>query len=83
MAARNAASVFPDPVGAAMSTFCPDWISGHARAWGSVAAEKCLRNQASTAGWNVAVGMELGLQEDVIRFGKPAKVQPGRHPEAT
>ena len=34
MAARNAASVLPEPVGAAISTLRPAWISGHARSCG-------------------------------------------------
>src|ERR1022692_1730364 len=55
IAARNAASVLPEPVGAAIRTFRPSWISGHARACGSVGAAKWLRNQRSTAGWNEAV----------------------------
>ena len=38
IAARNAASVLPDPVGAAINTCCPDWIAGHARICGSVGA---------------------------------------------
>ena len=50
MAARNAASVLPDPVGAAISTWRPDRISGQARACASVGAAKDWLNQAATAG---------------------------------
>src|SRR4051794_19621379 len=50
IAERKAASVLPEPVGAAIRTFLPDWMSGQARTCGSVAAAKCLANQASTAG---------------------------------
>ena len=45
IAARNAASVLPDPVGAATSTFRPAWRRGHARACGAVGASKCASNQ--------------------------------------
>ena len=38
MAARNAASVLPEPVGAAISACCPDWITGQAWTCGSVGA---------------------------------------------
>ena len=40
MAARNAASVLPEPVGAATSTCCPAWMAGHACACAGVGASK-------------------------------------------
>ena len=52
MAARNAASVFPEPVGAATSVWRPARIDGQARAWGSVGDAKLFSNQLETAGWN-------------------------------
>ena len=50
MAARNAASVLPEPVGAAISTCCPAWIAGQASACAAVGAAKLRSNQAATAG---------------------------------
>ena len=50
MAARKAASVLPDPVGAAISTCRPAWIAGHACACAAVGAAKLRSNQAATAG---------------------------------
>jgi hypothetical protein len=39
-------------VGAAISTWRPAWIAGHASAWAGVGALKLRSNQAATAGWN-------------------------------
>ncbi len=50
MAARKAASVLPDPVGAAISVWRPPWIEGHAARWGAVGPEKLRLNHAATAG---------------------------------
>ena len=50
IAARNAASVLPEPVGAAISTCRPAWIAGHACACAAVGAAKLRSNQAATAG---------------------------------
>ena len=50
MAARNAASVLPEPVGAAISTWRPAWIAGHAFACAGVGAAKVRLNQRATAG---------------------------------
>ena len=53
MQTRNAASVLPDPVGAAISVCLPAAISCHPAACGSVGPAGNLRpNQARTAGWN-------------------------------
>src|SRR6476620_4086220 len=52
MAARKAASVFPEPVGAAISTLRCARISGQARACAGVGAGNWPANQAATAGWN-------------------------------
>ncbi len=49
IAARNAASVLPEPVGAAISTSLPDWIAGHASACAGVGAGKVRPNHADTA----------------------------------
>ena len=50
IAARKAASVLPDPVGAAISVCRPAWIAGHASACAGVGAAKLRSNQAATAG---------------------------------
>src|SRR3981189_209389 len=50
MTARKAARVFPDPVGAAISTCCCAWIAGQACSCGAVAASNVLVNQLATAG---------------------------------
>src|SRR5262245_32192499 len=52
MAARNAASVLPLPVGAAIRVWLPARIAGHASACAGVGAAKVCRNQRATAGWN-------------------------------
>ncbi len=57
IAARKAAKVFPEPVGAAISACRPDWIAGHARSCAGVGAANALRNQAATAGWKLSSGM--------------------------
>src|SRR4029453_1172302 len=54
MAERKAASVLPEPVGAAISALrCCD-VTAQARAWASVGAGKRLRNHPATAGWKLA-----------------------------
>src|SRR5688572_3467613 len=79
IAARNAASVLPDPVGAATSTFRPAWMCGQASACGSVAASKCLPNQAVTAGWKRvacciggAFGKQILADNDIVSQMEPA-----------
>ena len=52
MAERNAASVLPDPVGAATRTCFPARMSGHASRCGAVGVPTRWVNQASIAGWN-------------------------------
>ena len=46
----KAASVLPEPVGAAISVWRPALISGQASACAAVAAAKLVSNQAATAG---------------------------------
>src|SRR5689334_11302599 len=53
MAARNAANVLPEPVGAASNTSRPAAMAGHACACAGVGAGKAPLNQAHTAKWNV------------------------------
>src|SRR3984957_3307111 len=54
MAARKAASVLPDPVGAAMRVWRPDLIAGHASACAAGGSAKISANQFATGGWNSA-----------------------------
>src|SRR5262245_10980110 len=48
----NAASVLPEPVGAAISALRPALISGQASDCTGVGILKCSSNHAATAGWN-------------------------------
>src|SRR5882672_2868213 len=64
MAARKAAKVLPDPVGAATSTCCPACSAGHARACAAVGASKVRENQAATAGWNESRTFMAWRRED-------------------
>jgi len=50
MAVKNAAKVFPDPVGAAIRTCLAARIAGQACSCAGVGASKLRRNQAATAG---------------------------------
>src|SRR5580658_3021652 len=61
IAARNAAKVLPDPVGAATSTLRPDWIAGHAWACAGVGASKVLENHEATAGWKESRTLAIEL----------------------
>src|SRR3984957_11933226 len=47
----KAASVLPDPVGAAISVWRPALIAGHASACAGVGEAKLSANQFATAGW--------------------------------
>src|SRR5271156_4719564 len=69
IAARNAAKVLPDPVGAATSTLRPDWIAGHAWACAGVGASKVRVNHEATAGWKESrtSGIELLALEHLFR----------------
>jgi hypothetical protein len=46
MAERNAARVFPEPVGARMSVDSPRTIAGHPRAWARVGFPNVARKYA-------------------------------------
>ena len=57
IAARNAVSVLPEPVGAATSVCRPAAIAGQAAACAAVGRrESACRNQPPTAGWKAASG---------------------------
>src|SRR5580693_3008910 len=75
IAARNAAKVLPDPVGAATSTLRPDWIAGHASTCAGVGASKVLANHDATAGWKESrtLAIEL-LALDVLLQGRQARL---------
>src|SRR5690348_6907834 len=51
MADRKAASVLPDPVGAATSVWRPARIAGQASSWAAVGLGNAEENHAATAGW--------------------------------
>src|SRR5262245_30633540 len=70
MAARNAASVLPLPVGAAISAWLPAWIAGHASACAGVGAANVCRNQRATAGWN-----GRGWLMAPAEYGKRARIR--------
>src|SRR5215216_1532401 len=61
---KNAASVLPDPVGAEIRTFSPEWIAGQARDCGSVAEPKCSANQSRTIGCKVFKGIGVLVAQD-------------------
>src|SRR6267143_5758316 len=56
IAARNAASVLPDPVGARTSTLSPTAIAGQASSCARVGVWNVASNHARVAGLNVASG---------------------------
>src|SRR5688500_12448324 len=53
IAARNAASVFPDPVGARISVDAPEAIAGQPSCCGRVGASKDAANQSRTGAWKL------------------------------
>ena len=57
IAVMKAASVLPEPVGAAISTLRLALIAGQACVCVAVGARKLRSNQAATAGWNNADGL--------------------------
>src|SRR4051812_24823101 len=56
IAARNAASVFPEPVGASTSTLSPSAIAGQASSCARVGVWNVASNQARVAGLKLASG---------------------------
>src|SRR5688572_31099963 len=64
MAARNAASVLPDPVGAAISVCLPSAIDAHPCAWAAVGSPSAVWNHCWTSGWKRAKDM-LKFSQDV------------------
>src|SRR5213593_706619 len=85
MAARNAASVFPDPVGASTSADSPAAIAGQASSCARVGDANVASNQARVAGWKVAsgsvptrkrLGRALGQGALVAGRGSPSRMVP-------
>src|SRR5947207_14003360 len=74
IAARNAASVFPEPVGARTRTLSPSAIAGQASSCARVGVWNVASNHARVAGLNVASG-SLPTEKDATR-GSPL---PHRH----
>src|SRR6267378_2306112 len=81
IAARNAASVLPDPVGARTSTLSPSAIAGQASSCARVGVWNVASNQARVAGLKLASGslptnteitvprVEIGLGVDMRMRG--------------
>ncbi len=57
MQERNAASVFPLPVGARSRVESPRWMAGQAPDCAGVGPAKEPANQSRTAGWNGISGV--------------------------
>ena len=69
IAARKAASVLPEPVGAAISACWPLAMAGHASSCAGVApCGNVWANHACTAGWNWGSGMDGTLYKERNRF---------------
>ena len=70
MHSRNAASVLPEPVGAAINTSSPAAMRGHPSRCGGVGPSgKRRRNHVPTAGWNPSTRAERGTQGELLRAG--------------
>ena len=54
IALKNAASVFPDPVGARSSADSPRAMTGQAISWARVGALNERSNHSRVAGWNAS-----------------------------
>src|SRR5215212_3594257 len=67
---RNAASVFPDPVGAETSTFSPAAIAGQALACAAVGRSNERVNQSRTRGSNDASGSEGMRPTSLLASGR-------------
>src|SRR5262245_50664932 len=92
MAARKAASVLPEPVGAKISVERPAWISGQPSSCARVGPENVSANHSATAGWKrKAAGR--GMTSPDYRDACPVRVRmehaprvvsslPGLPPEA-
>src|SRR5688572_17153615 len=80
--ARNAARVFPDPVGAQIRAFLPDAIAGQPLACAGVGASKDASNQPRTGGENSARGSSPVVfrsvaNPSILRIGRVGPVGPG------
>jgi hypothetical protein len=79
IAARNAASVFPDPVGARSSVERPETIGGHPFAWAAVGRANDVSNQRRTAGRNESRGSARRVTRAFSPHRRSGKRVPGRH----
>ena len=59
--AKKAASVLPDPVGAAMSACSPEQMAGQLAVWTSVGVPILSWNQRAMMGWNDCRGRQAAL----------------------
>src|SRR5450631_1953488 len=73
MTARKAASVLPEPVGAATNTSRPAWMAGHASACACVGASKVRVNHAATAGWNDSRALMTGALQGGFQYHTPPR----------
>src|SRR6266568_173696 len=69
MQIKKAASVFPEPVGAEMSTLRPAAISGQPCSWGSVACWNRESNHSETRGSKPARGMASSIVTCIMTWG--------------
>ena len=77
MHARNAASVFPEPVGAEISVFIPASMCGQPFSCGKVGAPKRAENQSRTTGCAQERAVEGSLDiTSIVRCTKPMKKAP-------
>src|SRR4051795_1708498 len=81
MADRKAASVLPDPVGAATSVCRPARIAGQASSCAGVGPGKADENHAATAGWNCS-GTSASLGQECPN-AKGQAARPRRHSQLT
>src|SRR5271157_3872999 len=77
-AARNAASVLPDPVGATISVFRPAAIAGQPSRCEGVGSPNASRNQAATGGRNRASTSSSASpsSSESIRYRNPSPYNP-------
>jgi hypothetical protein len=64
---RNAARVFPEPVGEAISVFRPSEMCAHPETWGAVGSPRFSENQRETRGWKLASGISRLAAQPITR----------------
>jgi len=78
MATRNAANVFPDPVGANSSVWCPLAMRGQALACTAVGLSNASTNHSRRGGWKCLSGPSFA--RDAISDIKPISAAPSDQP---